>query len=101
MKIQPDLAFAGSIVTLATLAGWALNNADADSRGELGKWFGLAPPHHRGIDRMFPFSSFAMYTPREYNTHPKGVRTSFATLLVVTALQLVSAALQQTGRYRN
>ena len=76
MKIQPDLAFAGSIVTLATLAGWALNNADADSRGELGKWFGLAPPYHKGIDRMFPFSSFAMYTPREYNTHPKGVRTT-------------------------
>ena len=71
-----------------------LNNADADSQGRIGAAFGLPPPIHHMVDRLFPFSIFAMYTEPERRRDPRGLAASSTILIVITVLQLASAALQ-------
>ena len=69
-SVSSSLAWAGSLLTLLCLLGWAANNADADSKYKIGAALGLPRPVLHGIDRMFPFSVFAMCTRR-----PSGMET--------------------------
>mmetsp|Transcript_9123 Transcript_9123/g.28903 ORF Transcript_9123/g.28903 Transcript_9123/m.28903 type:complete len:571 (+) Transcript_9123:53-1765(+) len=96
-SVSSSLAWAGSLLTLLCLLGWAASNADADSKYEIGAALGLPRPAGKGIDRMFPFSVFPMYTERRTRISPRGLAASHAVLLVITSLQLLSAALQYSG----
>ena len=64
VTVSSSLAWAGSLLTLLCLLGWAANNADADSKNEIGAALGLPRPVLHGIDRLFPFSVFPMCTRR-------------------------------------